>query len=92
MTTEMISLSEYRKNISLYTKRANEKNICFIITSHGKPVWEYRPIEAKDIKITTKYSQGFIDELAEMERDYEAGKFAGPFNKEESRAYLTSLI
>ena len=65
----MISLSEYRKNISLFTKRASEQNICFIVTSHGKPVGEYRPLEAKDIKVTTKYSQDFIDELAEIEKE-----------------------
>ncbi len=92
MTTEMISLSEYRKNISLFTKRANEQNICFIVTSHGKPVGEYRPLEAKDVKITTKYSQDFINELAEMEKDYAAGNFDGPFStKEEVRAYLGSI-
>ncbi len=69
MTTEMISLSEYRKNISICTKRANEQNICFIITSHGKPVGEYKPLGKKDIIITTKYSQDFIDELAEIEKE-----------------------
>lgn len=69
MTTEMISLSEYRKNISTYTRRANEQNVCFIITSHGKPIWEYKPLTQKDIKITTKYSQDFINELEEIEKE-----------------------
>jgi hypothetical protein len=92
MTTELISLSEYRKNISVFTKRANEQNICFIITSHGKPVGEYRPLEEKDLKITTKYSQEFIDELAEIEKDYEAGNFSGPFNNtKELFTHLDSL-
>lgn len=67
MTTEMISISEYRKNISLLTDRASKTNTSFIITSHGKAVGEYRPLSAKDITVQTKYSQDFIDELAEIE-------------------------
>jgi len=92
MTTEIVSLSEYRKNISVFTKRANEQNICFIITSHGKPVWEYKPLSPKDIKITTKYSQDFIDELAEMERDYEAGNFVSFENSEDMRKYFDKFL
>ncbi len=88
----MISLSEYRKNISIFTKRANEHNISFIITSHGKPVGEYRPLKYGDIQVTTRYSQDFVDELAKMERDSKAGDFHGPFTKEESREYLNSLM
>ncbi len=91
MTTEMISISEYRKNISLLTDRASKTNTSFIITSHGKAIWEYRPLGEKDIVVRSKYSQTFIDELAEMERDYENGKFSGPFTKEESRSYLNTL-
>ena len=92
MTTQIISLSEYRKNISIFTKQATEQNICFIITSHGKPVWEYRPLKTEDVKITTKYSQEFIDELADMERDYKSGNFSGPFNNtKELFTHLDSL-
>lgn len=69
MTTEMISLSEYRKNISNYTKRANAEKTCFIITSHGTPIGEYRPIEPKDIVIATRYSQQFIDKIATIDAE-----------------------
>jgi hypothetical protein len=72
----MITLSEYRKNISAYTKQATEQHICFIITSHGKPVWEYKPLNQSDIKITTKYSQDFIDELAEIEKETSSPRFS----------------
>jgi predicted secreted protein len=92
MTTQLITLSEYRKNISAYTKQATEKDICFIITSHGKPVWEYKPLTQGDIKITTKYSQDFIDELAEMERDYEAGNYVELNTRKEVDAYFAKFL
>lgn len=92
MTTEMISLSEYRKNLSRLYQKSQDQQIVYIVTVHGKPVWNITPIKQEDIHVTTKYSQKFVDELAEMERDYEAGNFDGPFStKEEVRAYLESI-
>ncbi len=73
MTTEMISISEYRKNISLFTERASKTNTCFIITSHGKAIGEYRPLKPTDVEIKRKYSQAFIDELAEIEKESSTG-------------------
>lgn len=69
MTTELISISEYRKNISMFTDRATKTNTCFIITAHGKPIGEYRPLHPGDVVVTSKYSQDFIDELAEIEKE-----------------------
>lgn len=69
MTTEMISLSEYRKNISLFTKRASEQNICFIVTSHGKPVGEYRPMTSDNIVIQRKFNQSFLEEMTRAESE-----------------------
>lgn len=69
MTTEMISISEYRKNISLFTKRASEQNICFIVTSHGKPVGEYRPMTSDNIVIQRKFNQSFLEEMTRAESE-----------------------
>ncbi len=69
MTTELISISEYRKNISMFTEKATKTNTCFIITAHGKPIGEYRPLNSGDVVIKSKYSQDFIDELAEIEKE-----------------------
>lgn len=38
MTTEMISLSEYRKNISKLIEKMQSEDIEYLITIHGKPV------------------------------------------------------
>lgn len=92
MTTETISISEWKKNITPLTNRANQKHIRFIITSHGRPIGEYRPIQTDERETQTKYSQDFIDELAEMEREYEAGDFSGPFHSTKDLfAHLDSL-
>lgn len=69
MTTELISISEYRKHISVYVDRATRNNTCFIITSHGKPIGEYRPLKPDDIVVTSKYGQRFIDEIARIEQE-----------------------
>lgn len=43
MTTKLITLSEYRKNLSKYTKVAQKENIMYIVLVHGKPVIEVKP-------------------------------------------------
>ncbi len=45
MTTKYLSLSEYRNNISRFTREAQEKNIRYIILIHAKPAFEVRPVE-----------------------------------------------
>ena len=45
MTTQYLSLSTYRNNISRYTREAQEKNIRYIILIHAKPAFEVRPLE-----------------------------------------------
>ena len=73
MTTELISISEYRKNISLFVDRAQKTNTCFIITSHGKPIGEYRPLSGDDVVVTRRYAQAFLDELVEIEKEPDMG-------------------
>ena len=92
MTTEMISLSEYRKNLSALYQKSQDEQIIYIVTVHGKPVWNITPIKKEDIHVTTKYSQDFIDELAEMERDYEAGNYVELNTREDVDAYFAKLL
>lgn len=50
MTTEIITLGEYRKNISSLWKKAKEKNIKYLVMVHGKPAFEVNPLFDNIIK------------------------------------------
>jgi hypothetical protein len=44
MTTQYLTLSDYRTNISRYTREAQEKHITYTILIHSKPAFEVKPI------------------------------------------------
>ena len=44
MITELISLNEYRKNLSTIWKKAQKENKKYIVLVHSKPVMEIKPI------------------------------------------------
>jgi hypothetical protein len=72
MTTELISLNEYRKNISTLWKKAREKNIKYIILSHSRPIFEVNPInsyevnEDWDIQYTEKNHKAWLNAREEL--------------------------
>ena len=74
MTTELISLNEYRKNISVLWKRAREQNIKYIVLSYSEPVFEVNPVinnEIKDdwdIQYTPKNHKAWLKARKELER------------------------
>ena len=45
MTTKLISLHEFRKNLSSIWKTAKKKNEVYIVMVHSKPVLEVRPVK-----------------------------------------------
>ncbi|USN58692.1 MAG: hypothetical protein H6767_00845 [Candidatus Peribacteria bacterium] len=49
MTSQLISLNEYRKNISTLWKKAQKENIKYIVLSHSKPIFEVNPITNNEI-------------------------------------------
>ena len=50
MTTKLISLNEYRKNLSHLWKEAQEKNIKYIIMVHSKPAFEVTPLLSNEFE------------------------------------------
>lgn len=50
MTTEMITFSEYRKNLSSLWKQASEKKVKYLVLVHGKPAFEVRPVYCDTIQ------------------------------------------
>jgi hypothetical protein len=53
MNTKLITLSDYRKNLSSYTREAKEKNLFYIIMVHGKPAFEVRTVR-EDLYLESK--------------------------------------
>jgi len=49
MTTQLISLNEYRKNISTLWKKAQKENIKYVVLAHSKPIFEVNPITSNEI-------------------------------------------
>ena len=50
MTTELISLNEYRKNISTLWKKAQKENIKYVVLSHSKPIFEVNPLQSNKME------------------------------------------
>lgn len=55
MTTELINLWDYRKNISTLWKKSKEQNIKYLVMVHGKPAFEVTPVI--DNKIDDDWSE-----------------------------------
>ena len=74
MTTELISLNEYRKNISVLWKRAKEQNIKYVVLSYSKPIFEVNPVmdnrvdDDWDIQYTPKNHEAWLKAREELER------------------------
>lgn len=63
MTTRLISLAEYRSNISTLWKEAKEKNIRYVVMVRSEPVFEVTPIHS------STFSDGFVPELRQIPED-----------------------
>ncbi|PID83743.1 hypothetical protein CSB09_04540 [Candidatus Gracilibacteria bacterium] len=50
MTTEMITFSEYRKNLSTLWKKAAKENIKYLVMVHGKPSFEVQPVSSNTLE------------------------------------------
>lgn len=48
MTTKIIGIKDYRKNITSLWKEAREKNIRYIVMYHARPVFEVNPLQDED--------------------------------------------
>ncbi len=73
MTTELISLNEYRKNISTLWKKAKQQDIKYIVLSHSKPIFEVNPIHTNkveddwDIQYTPENHKAWLQARKELE-------------------------
>jgi len=73
MTTELISLNEYRKNLSTIWKKSQEQNIKYVVLVHSKPVMEVKPIydniieDDWDTEYTNENHKAWLEGRKELE-------------------------
>ena len=63
MSTEIISLKDYRKNLSQIRKKSQSENIQFIVMVHSEPAFRVVPIEKSKQK--TDIDSYSLDKLSE---------------------------
>ncbi len=49
MTTKLVGIKEFRKNIAQLTKRGRRGNLRYIVLNRNTPVFEVRPLNVDDV-------------------------------------------
>lgn len=49
MTTRLIGIKEFRRNLSKLSKEAHRKNICFVVMHHSVPIFKVEPLAEDDL-------------------------------------------
>ena len=83
MTTKLISLNEYRKNLSTIWKTSQKQNIRYIVLVHSKPVMEVKPIynDTIDNNILENKIEDFTEnEIELLEKEWNFKKLTNKFN------------
>ena len=80
MTTKIIGIKEFRKNITSLWKEARKKNIRYIVMYHSKPVMDARPIKEDQLIL-----EQFTKELKEAEKQADKGEV---YSQEEVKKIL----
>lgn len=70
MTTQYITLSDYRNNISRYTREAREKGISYVVLIHSRPAFEVRPVkdDQRELVYPEWAHEKWLEARAELER------------------------
>ena len=70
MTTQMIGVREFRQNMTTLYRKAQKKQVRYIVMNKNRPVFEVRPVEPK----REIYLDSFIAEIAEARQQVKEGK------------------
>lgn len=49
MLTKVISLKDYRQNITSLWKEAKKNNVCYVVLHHSKPILEVKPFPEEEL-------------------------------------------
>ena len=70
MLTKVISLKDYRLNITSLWKEALKKKIRYIVLFHSKPILEVKPYMKKEIVFDDKESDSDYHKTLEQNMDF----------------------
>lgn len=51
MTTKLIGIKEFRRNLTKFSKEAQTKKVCFIVMRHSEPVMKVLPMTRKELEL-----------------------------------------
>lgn len=68
MTTKVIGIKEFRKNITNIWKNSRKENIRYIVTHHSTPILEVNPINEEELIL-----EQHIKDIEEGRRDVANG-------------------
>ncbi|MDO8490287.1 MAG: hypothetical protein Q7S47_02615 [bacterium] len=67
MATEFIGMKEFRQNMSTLTKRAQKKNVRYVVLNKNKPVFEVRGLDEKTISLE-QLALGIVEAREDVKR------------------------
>lgn len=85
MTTKLIGVKEFRKNMSKLSKGSKRKKVCYIIMNHAVPMWKVEPVENEDDLIDQLLLERYAKEIAKAREQHKRGE---GFTTEELRKSL----
>ena len=94
MTTELINIADYRKNISTLWKKAEKEKIKYLVMVHWKPAFEVVPVsESKIDDDWTEYTYENHNNRIESIKELESWKTTEiDFNKIKSEDDFISFL
>ncbi len=85
MTTKLISLNEFRSNLSNIWKTAKKKNEKYIVMVHSKPVLEVRPVKEKDF---TKDFLSAVNDVWKSDEVQKTREIAASYSEQGKKKFL----
>ncbi len=52
MTTQFVSVREFRSNLSALSAKAQKKHVRYVVTNNNRPVFEVLPLEPKRVQLS----------------------------------------
>ena len=70
MTTKLVGIKEFRKNLTKFSKEAQTKNVHFIVMRHSVPLMRVSPMSAKELEL-----EQLKADIAEARAQIKRGEF-----------------